>query len=191
MRVLKLLFLLVLISCDSNAELFSIESIRDFSASSKEKDIDNEITDILMVDLKEYVFVKVDKSQKVAKISLEELQIIYEKYYKKENDYTSFLYEVLNFKKFIPIQYFSNYKKIYQLNSSLMNQYKSIGIKGIKKLYTTKKEKGKFYINSTIDTNYIITIQYIFYINKYEHYSDDYIPLQWFVKTSDFKLYKK
>ena len=191
MRVLKLLFLLVLISYDSNAELFSIESIRDFSASSKEKDIDNEITDILMVDLKEYVFVKVDKSQKVAKISLEELQIIYEKYYKKENDYTSFLYEVLNFKKFIPIQYFSNYKKIYQLNSSLMNQYKSIGIKGIKKLYTTEKEKGKFYINSTIDTNYIITIQYIFYINKYEHYSDDYIPLQWFVKTSDFKLYKK
>ena len=88
MRVLKLLFLLVLISCDSNAELFSIESIRDFSASSKEKDIDNEITDILMVDLKEYVFVKVDKSQKVAKISLEELQIIYEKYYKKVNAYT-------------------------------------------------------------------------------------------------------
>ena len=72
-----------------------------------------------------------------------------------------------------------------------MNQYKTIGIKGIKKLYTTEKEKGKFYINSTIDTNYIITIQYIFYINKYEHYSDDYIPLQWFVKTSDFKLYKK
>lgn len=191
MRVLKLLFLLVLISCDSNAELFSIESIRDFSASSKEKDIDNEITDILMVDLKEYVFVKVDKSQKVAKISLEELQIIYEKYYKKENDYTSFLYEVLNFKKFIPIQYFSNHKKIYQLNNSLMNQYKNMGIKGIKKMYTTEKEKGKFYINSTIDTNYIITIQYIFYINKYEHYSDDYIPLQWFVKTSDFKLYKK
>ena len=191
MRVLKLLFLLVLISYDSNTELFSIESIRDFSISPKEKNIDNEITDILMVDLKEYVFVKVDKSQKVAKISLEELQIIYEKYYKKENDYTSFLYEVLNFKKFIPIQYFSNYKKIYQLNSSLMNQYKSIGIKGIKKLYTTEKEKGKFYINSTIDTNYIITIQYIFYINKYEHYSDDYIPLQWFVKTSDFKLYKK
>lgn len=191
MRVLKLLFLLVLISCDSNTELFSIESIRDFSISPKEKNIDNEITDILMVDLKEYVFIKVDKSQKVAKISLEELQIIYEKYYKKENDYTTFLYEVLNFKKFIPIQYFSNHKKIYQLNSSLMNQYKNMGIKGIKKLYTTEKEKGKFYINSTIDTNYIITIQYIFYINKYEHYSDDYIPLQWFVKTSDFKLYKK
>ena len=191
MRVLKLLFLLVLISYDSNTELFSIESIRDFSISPKEKNIDNEITDILMVDLKEYVFVKVDKSQKVAKISLEELQIIYEKYYKKENDYTTFLYEVLNFKKFIPIQYFSNHKKIYQLNSSLMNQYKNMGIKGIKKLYTTEKEKGKFYINSTIDTNYIITIQYIFYINKYEHYSDDYIPLQWFVKTSDFKLYKK
>ena len=88
MRVLKLLFLLVLISYDSNTELFSIESIRDFSISPKEKNIDNEITDILMVDLKEYVFVKVDKSQKVAKISLEELQIIYEKYYKKVNAYT-------------------------------------------------------------------------------------------------------
>lgn len=42
-----------------------------------------------------------------------------------------------------------------------------------------------------MDEDDIITIQYLFYINKYEYYFDDYIPLMWFEKRENFTLYKE
>ena len=47
-----------------------------------------------------------------------------------------------------------------------------ICIKGV------EKEEGKFYVNSTLNDESFVTIQYLFYINKYEYHNDDYSSLQ-------------
>lgn len=190
MRVLKLIIILLVISCYNKEELFSMESIQEFSSPLKEENIDNEIVDISVVDVKEYVFIKVYADKKIAKIPVEELYIIYQKYYKDE-DYILFLYKVLNFKKAIPIQYFNNQKGLYTLNNEVLQIYKEKGIEEIKNIYTIEKEIGKFFINPVVNEDDIITIQYLFYINKYEYYHDDYIPLMWFEKSGNFSLYKK
>lgn len=189
MKVLKLIILLIFVSCYNKKELFSMECIQEFSSPPKEEKIDNEIVEILIVDIKDYVFVKVFNSKKIAQVSIEDLDFIYQEYYKNE-DYTLFLYEVLNFKKAIPIQYFSNQNRIHTLDSKILDIYNKKGIEGIKSLYTTEEKKGKFFINPTMEYNHIITIQYLFYINKYEYYNDDYIPLMWFEKNKEFSLYK-
>jgi len=86
--------------------------------------------------LKEYVFVKVHNSEQVGKISIEDLQIIYENYYKQDCSYTVFLYEVLNFKRAIPIKFFYNPKGIHTLNEKIMSIYRKFGMERIKKIYT-------------------------------------------------------
>lgn len=190
MKVLKLILLLIFVSCYNKEELFSMECIREFSSPPKEKNINNEIVEISIVDIKDYVFVKICNSKKIAKIPIEDLYAIYENYYIRDFSFDIFLYEVLNFKMYIPYHYI-NEKNIFSLNVDIMNKYNDKGIEGIKSLYTTEEKKGKFFINPTIEYNYIVTIQYLFYINKYEYYNDDYIPLIWFEKSKDFTLYKK
>lgn len=189
MKILKLIILLLLVSCYNKEELFSMENIQEFSSPPKKGSIDNETVEISITDIKEYVFIKVDDKQRIAKVSINDLDFIYQEYYKNE-DYTLFLYEVLNFKKAIPIQYFSNQNRIHTLDSKILDIYNKKGIEGIKSLYTTEEKKGKFFINPTMEYNHIVTIQYLFYINKYEYYNDDYIPLMWFEKNKEFSLYK-
>ena len=84
---------------------------------------------------------------------------------------------------------FYNPKKIYTLDEKIMNIYRKFGMERIKKIYTVEKEEGKFYINTTLKDESFVTIQYLFYINKYEYHNDDYSSLQWFIKVSDFSLY--
>lgn len=190
MKALKLIILLLLVSCYGKEDLFSLESIREFSSSSKEEKTDEEMVEIAAISIKDYVFIKVNDEQKIAQIPMEDLYIIHQEYYKDE-DYTSFLYEVLNFKKSIPTQYFHNKNRIHTLDTKILHIYHKKGIEEIKSLYTTEQKKGRFFISSTMDEDDIITIQYLFYINKYEYYFDDYIPLMWFEKRENFTLYKE
>jgi len=93
-------------SCSGNDDLFSLDSIENFTSSSKKGNTTEQIVEVHVMKLKEYVFVKVHNSEQVGKISIEDLQIIYENYYKQDSSYTVFLYEVLNFKRAIPIKFF-------------------------------------------------------------------------------------
>ena len=186
---LKILIVLLLMSCSGNDDLFSLDSIENFTSSSKKGNTTEQIVEVHVMKLKEYVFVKVHNSEQVGKISIEDLQIIYENYYKQDSSYTVFLYEVLNFKRAIPIKFFYNPKEIYTLDEKIMSIYRKFGMERIKKIYTVEKEEGKFYINSTLKDESFVTIQYLFYINKYEYHNDDYSSLQWFIKVSDFSLY--
>ena len=189
MNRLKILIVLLLMSCSGNDDLFSLDSIENFTSSSKKGNTTEQIVEVHVMKLKEYVFVKVHNSEQVGKVSIEDLQIIYENYYKQNSSYMVFLYEVLNFKRAIPIKFFYNPKGIYTLDVKIMNIYRKFGMERIKKIYTVEKEEGKFYINSTLNDESFVTIQYLFYINKYEYHNDDYSSLQWFIKVSDFSLY--
>lgn len=187
MKIVKILILLLIISCQNNEDLFSFEDVKNFSLPVKKEHSEVIIMD--MAEFKEYVFVKISNSNKIAKISIEDLQVIYDKNYKNDN-YTMFLYKVLNLRKTIPITFFCNYTNIHTLKHDIMELYEKEGINKIKTFYTIEKEKGKFYVKYFVDDESMITIQYLFYINKYEYYEDDYIPLMWFEKNENFSLYK-
>ena len=130
---LKILIVLLLMSCSGNDDLFSLDSIENFTSSSKKGNTTEQIVEVHVMKLKEYVFVKVHNSEQVGKISIEDLQIIYENYYKQDSSYTVFLYEVLNFKRAIPIKFFYNPKEIYTLDEKIMSIYRKFGMERIRK----------------------------------------------------------
>lgn len=182
-----------LISCSSDKEeLFSMESIREDISNSDEnfhKEAKNIVLDIQ--EGKEFFFVKISHSEKIATISLEDLQILYEENFSQDENYTEFLYQVLNFKKSIPKNLIDNPNKIHTLNNKIMTKYTEKGIESIKKEYTTEEKKDNFCLDTILESDEILTIMYLFYLNKYECYHDDYVPKYRFKQVKDFGIYKK
>ena len=149
---LKILIVLLLMSCSGNDDLFSLGSIENFTSSSKKGNTTEQIVEVHVMKLKEYVFVKVHNFEQVGKVSIEDLQIIYQNYYKQDSSYTVFLYEVLNFKRTIPIKFFYNPKGIYTLDKKIMNIYiyiyiyiENLAWKGLKNIYSRKRRRKILY----------------------------------------------
>lgn len=164
----------------SNTNLFNLEDLKPLPSNG---------SGILLTEFREFIFVKTSDIKTFGFLNSEELNEIYEKYFSKKYNYTSFLNNVLNFKISIPIDYIDG-KKIFQLDSIIIEDYEKGGINSIQKKYT-KEKNNRFYLNKNIDNDVKIkTILYLFYINKYEYYRDDYSSNEWFEKKEILHFFK-
>ncbi|MEC5395951.1 hypothetical protein [Bergeyella sp. RCAD1439] len=159
-------------SCNKNTDLFKYE---DLSLSSYNEN------DLFLIGYRAFVFVKTSEINTLGYLNSEELNMMYEKYYAEEYDYTSFLSDVLNFKKSIPVSYIKP-SNLFRLDSVLVEYYESGGIELIQEKYTERRG-DRFYLDKNLsDIVKRRTILYLFYINAYEYYRDDYSSNEWFEK---------
>ncbi|MCL1689665.1 hypothetical protein CMU59_18630 [Elizabethkingia anophelis] len=189
MKNLTILFLLILnlTSCNKENSYFL------YNYKSLSINIDSNNGKLQPLQVREYVFLKTNISDIIGCLSIEELDNIFEKYYKKKMDKNDFLFEFLNLKNEIPITYFEKLdlgKSLIKLDKIISESYRQKGISYLVNNFTYKsKSHSLTFKNNNLDLIQKKTVIYLFYTNHYDLHQDDYLAQSWFIKKKEFMLY--
>jgi hypothetical protein len=185
-RISLFILLLLLFACNQNTSSL----LYDYKKLTTEADGKG---GLLVLQSRDYVYIKTDKADLIGKLSVEELNSIFEKFYQNKINKIDFLYDFLNLKNEIPIAYFENlglHKRLIKLDSNVLGQYRKNGISYLINNFTYKLGKQPYgFKNDNIDFFQKETVVYLFYTNHYDLIKDDYSGLSWFIQKKEFLLY--
>ena len=194
MKIYYFTLLLLLLTCQSdkqNIDYFELFKKSDL-VFNKNKGIaqDNGLVELSTENVgyfQKFLFIKsANYPNEIIRTNANELYLIYQKYYKnKFQNYSEFLYNVLNFKIIIPTSIIDK-DNIVHLDINVMAEYYQNGIKYILKKYTYN-EKEKIFLKENLNSKKVITIIYVLYINAYQYHSNDINAQQWFTKQNSLK----
>jgi len=192
-----LISVLSFLACENNkqVELYSKATCNSFSLSNKKENItnnkDQKINFSILCRYRDFIFVKTDDENMIGIINIRDMRSIYNTYYQKYEE-QDFLYKILNLKLKIPLLYLRKTNiNIINLDSNILQNYKQVGINYLIKNFTSQSLKhGLEFDSKNLSVNQSETVKYLFYINLYDFYWDDYYAKGWFNKEKEFLLCK-
>ena len=189
MKNLTFLFLLILNLLSCNKENSYL--LYNYKSLSKNIDINN--GKLQTIQVREYVFLKTDTANIIGYLSIEELDKIFEKFYKNKINKNDFLFKFLNLRDEMPINYFKKLdlnKSLIKLDKIILESYRQKGVNYLMNNFTYKsKSHSLIFKNNDLNLVQKRTIIYLFYTNHYDLYQDDYFAQSWFIKKKEFILY--
>jgi len=190
-----LILVLSFLACKNNeqVELYSKATCNRFSLSNKKEAITNnkeqKINFSTLHRYRDFIFVKTDDENMIGIINIRDMRSIYNAYY-QEYDEQDFLYKTLNLRLKIPLIYLKKTNiNIINLDSNILQNYKQEGVNYLIKNFTSQSSKhGLEFDSKNLSINQSETVKYLFYINLYDFYWDDYYAKGWFNKEKEFLL---